>query len=112
MIVGGFAGGGDSISSKKKNVCQVMHIASTPLMEKSIVSPKINLSIWYAKGFIPLKKVSHGDYPTNAELECQKGHVGCRQFSWCLILGLFEGLNLDPELVQPFKGSLVGFLGE
>ena len=110
-ISGGFAGGGESSSSCKKYVRQVMLCQedNNHALERE---PDITFS---PKDYQDI--VSHDDDPTVITLQIFKWDVkrvliDPGSLADILYYETFERMGLDSEQLQPFKGTLAGFTGE
>jgi hypothetical protein len=110
-ISGGFSGGGESSSSPKKYVRQVM-LCQEYGEQTSDREPDISFTTKDYKDVIP-----HNDDPMVITLQIFKWDVKIvlvdpRSSADILYYDTFDRIGLDPEQLQPFKGTLVGFTGE
>jgi hypothetical protein len=110
-ISGGFAGGGESSSSRKKYVRQVMLCQEyeTPASGRE---PDISFTTKDFRDVIP-----HDDDPMVITLQIFKWDVkrvliDPGSSADILYYDTFDRMGLDPEQLQPFKGTLAGFTGE
>jgi hypothetical protein len=110
-ISGGFSGGGESSSSPKKYVRQVM-LCQEYGEQTSDREPDISFTTKDYRDVIP-----HNDDPMVITLQIFKWDVkrvlvDPRSSADILYYDTFDRIGLDPEQLQPFKGTLVGFTGE
>jgi hypothetical protein len=110
-ISDGFAGGGKSSSSRKKYVRQVMLCQEyeTPASGREL---DISFTTKDFRDVIP-----HDDDPMVITLQIFKWDVervliDPGSSADILYYDTFDRMGLDPEQLQPFKGTLAGFTGE
>lgn len=111
-IVGGFSGGGETSSTRKRYVRIVMHVRRESPLEETDNQATITFSKKDAKGVIP-----HKDDLMVIKVQIQNWNVrrvlvNLGSSIDVLYLEAFKGIKFDITELLPFKGFLVGFLGE
>lgn len=110
-ISGGFAGGGESSSSRKKYVRQVMLCQEYEEHDQQR-GPDISFSARDYQDVVP-----HDDDPMVITLQIfnwdvKRVLIDPGSSADILYYDTFDRMGLDPEQLQPFKGTLAGFTGE
>jgi hypothetical protein len=110
-ILGGFAGGGESSSSRKKYVRQVMLCQEYEETDQKH-EPDVSFTSKDYRDIVP-----HDDDPMVVTLQIFKWDVkrvliDPGSSADILYYDTFDRMGLDPEQLQPFKGTLTGFTGE
>lgn len=110
-ISGGFSEGGESSTSQKKYIRQVM-LCEEDNKQTLTREPEITFTPKDFQGIIP-----HDDDPMVITLQILKWDVmrvliDPGSSTDILYYDAFEKMGFDDEQLQPFKGSLAGFTGE
>jgi len=110
-ISGGFADGGESSPSRKKYIRQVM-LCQEDNKQAAEREPEISFSSRDYQDIVP-----HDDDPMVITLQIFKWDIkrvliDTGSSADILYYEIFERTGFDPEQLQPFRGTLVGFTGE
>lgn len=111
-IAGGFAGGGETISSCKNYAQVVMHISETIVHEAEQDLDPVGFSKRDTMGIMP-----HEDDPMLIKIQIQywtfkRVLVDLGSSVDILYLEAFRGMEFNIVELLPFRGTLVGFVGE
>ena len=111
-IVGGFTGGGETGSSRKRYAWEVMHIRQNPLLEEDENSIVTSFSRKDVEGVLAHKndpmviKVQIHDWSVKRVLVAPGSSADVSYWD------AFKSMNFDMIELLPFKGTLVDFSGE